>query len=88
MIGYKSNLAVYEIGVGYMPPRKKPCLIVKCGNTETKYASFNDEYSAREFMNIFASFVGAPLINWNGDDIPMGLVEDLDKCLGDIINDI
>lgn len=79
MIGYKSGIAIYEIGVSYMPTRKKPCLVVRVGNTETKYATFNNEESARAFMNIFAMFTGAPLIDWNGDNIPAGLVEDNEK---------
>jgi len=58
MIGYQC-MGV-SIGVETeMPYRKKPCLVVKKGNTGTKYASFNNMESAQEFMNIFAEFVGA-----------------------------
>ena len=64
-----------EIGVSYMPYRTKPCLVVCDGNAVTKYASFNNEYAAREFMDMFADFVGMPRIDWNGDDVPWGLLK-------------
>lgn len=46
------------IGVHTMPQRKKPCLVVMKGNEVVKYASFNNDYAAKEFMDIFAQFLG------------------------------
>lgn len=66
MIGYKLNNDKV-IGVDFLPGRVKPCLVVVDGNCETKYASFNNEYSAMEFMDIFADAVGAPKIDWKND---------------------
>lgn len=42
MIGY--SLGDTTIGVAYMPPRIKPCLVIQKGNVLTKVASFNDQY--------------------------------------------
>jgi hypothetical protein len=36
--------------------RKKPVLAVTKGNCATKYASFNSEKAAEEFMNILCDF--------------------------------
>lgn len=52
------------IGVTDMPYRKKPCLVVQEGNTLTKYASFNNEESAYEFMDLFCEFMGVERIDW------------------------
>lgn len=41
-----------------MPNRKKKCLCVERGNTLTKYATFNNDKSADEFLRILAEFVG------------------------------
>ena len=41
------------------PARKKPCLVVNDGKSITKYASFNNEMAALEFMEILADFVSA-----------------------------
>lgn len=76
MIGFKDCYRRIKIGVAYMPHRKKPCLVIQHGNTVCKYASFNDEYCARAFMDILADFMGYPKFDWNGDDIPIGLRED------------
>lgn len=56
-----------RIGAADLPGRKKPCLIVDTtkGRSKyqhdpciTKYASFNNELSASEFMMILAEFMG------------------------------
>lgn len=54
------------IGVATMPYRKKLCLVVEEGNTLTKYATFNNDESAYEFMNLFADFMGIERIDWFG----------------------
>ena len=54
------------IGVSTMPNRKKLCLVVSSGNCITKYATFNNEEAACEFMDIFADFIGAERIEWFG----------------------
>lgn len=45
--------------VDMKPARKKPCLCVIKGNVITKYASFNNEQSSDEFMDVLAQFTGA-----------------------------
>ena len=52
------------IGVACMPYRKKPCLVVQEGNELTKYASFNNDESAYEFMDLFCDFMGVERIDW------------------------
>ena len=52
------------IGVSTMPYRKKLCLVVEEGNTITKYATFNNEEAAYEFMDLFADFTGVERIEW------------------------
>jgi len=56
-----------RIGAMYLPGRKKPCLVVDTtrGRTKhqhnpciTKYASFNNDFAASEFMMILAEFMG------------------------------
>ena len=47
-----------RIGVYNMPYRIKPCLCVQDGNRLTKYATFNNDLAAHEFMKILAEFVG------------------------------
>lgn len=42
----------------WSPLRKKPVLAVTKGNCATKYASFNSEKAAEEFMNILCAFIG------------------------------
>lgn len=67
MIGYKKRTDEETvIGVSTMPYRKKLCLVVEKGNTLTKYATFNNEEAAYEFMDIFADFIGAERIDWFG----------------------
>ena len=76
MLGYVKNIKGerYAIGVEYLPERIKPCLMARIGNVTIKCASFNDAEAARYFMNFLADFLGAPPIDWAGDDIPMGLL--------------
>ena len=68
MNGYKTRIGnrSIAIGVSIMPYRKKLCLVVEEGNTLTKYATFNNEQSAYEFMDIFADFISAKRIEWFG----------------------
>ena len=55
-----SNQTDIRIGVMDMSPaRKKPCLVVMDGNKVVKYASFNNDMAADEFMDILADFIGA-----------------------------
>lgn len=54
------------IGISTMPYRKKLCLVVKEGNTLTKYATFNNEDAAYDFMDIFCDFMGVERIDWFG----------------------
>ena len=58
MIGIKDNNTGKVIGVSHMPYRKKLCLTVDDGNVLIKYATFNNEESAEEFMRILAEFMG------------------------------
>ena len=77
MILYQSeyNGKKIEIGIAYLTDRKRPCLVIRSNRNEiAKYASFNNEDAAREFMDIFADFLGMPRIDWTGDDIPWGLL--------------
>ena len=76
MILCSSGNCKKEIGIGYIPYRLKPCLVIREGNAITKYASFNNTESAREFMDAFTEFLGMPKIDWTGDDIPWGLMHD------------
>lgn len=57
-----------KIGMMHMPYRKKPCLVVDTTGGRSKYqndpcvckyASFNSELAASEFMMILAEFVNA-----------------------------
>lgn len=70
MIGYEKRIGDKKlfIGISTMPYRKKLCLVVGEGNCLTKYATFNNDYSAHEFMDIFADFIGAERIDWFGRD--------------------
>lgn len=54
------------IGISTMPYRKKLCLVVEEGNTLTKYATFNNEKAAYDFMDIFCDFMGVERIDWFG----------------------
>ena len=48
-----------SIGEYKITERKKPCLGVMKDNQLVIYGQFHDEYSAEEFMNILAEFIGA-----------------------------
>ena len=54
------------IGVSTMPYRKKLCLVVEEGNARTKYATFNNNESAYEFMDLFCDFMGVEKADWFG----------------------
>lgn len=56
--GIRNDNLDMTIGVGTMPNRKKLCLIIQEGNCETKYATFNNDESAKEFMEKLANMVG------------------------------
>ena len=56
MIGFSNNHIT--IGIDAMPYRKKFCLVIQEGNSEIKYASFNNDEAAYEFMKKFAEFLG------------------------------
>ena len=57
MILTNTNTGV-SIGVYNMPYRKKPCLAIREGNVLTKYASFNNNFAAAEFMKKLRNFIG------------------------------
>lgn len=45
------------IGIDTTPNRKKLCLVIQEGNCITKYASFNNHESAKEFMEKLTKLV-------------------------------
>ena len=64
----KNSITGVRIGAMDLPGLKKPCLVVDTtkGTTKyqhtnciAKYASFNNDLAASEFMMILAEFVGA-----------------------------
>ncbi len=55
----ENNITGIRIGVYTLPQRTKPCLCVEKGNCLTKYATFNNDLAANDFMEILAEFVGA-----------------------------
>lgn len=57
IFGIKNCQKGITIGIDKMPNRKKLCLVVEEGNTETKYATFNNDYSAYEFMKKLMNLV-------------------------------
>jgi hypothetical protein len=68
MVGIKKRIGERKltIGVSSMPYRKKACLVVEEGNRLTKYATFNNDESAYEFMDLFCDFIGVERIEWFG----------------------
>lgn len=68
MTGYSKRIGDRKISIGIstMPYRKKLCLVVEEGNCCTKYATFNNDEAATEFMGIFADFIGAERFEWFG----------------------
>lgn len=56
MLYVKGDLAIGKMNL--IPMRKKPCLVVREGNTITKVASFNSEETAEWFMKKFGEFLG------------------------------
>lgn len=63
--GIRNDNLDRTIGVGTMPNRKKLCLIIQEGNCETKYATFNNNESATEFMIKLAEMVG---LEWSDEE--------------------
>jgi len=79
MIGYGFNNNRF-IAVGYLlPQRKKPCLLMVKDNTITKLATFNNEDAARAFFDFYAEINHCERIDWEGDDIPVGLRLEAEK---------
>ena len=68
MVGISKRVGEQKltIGVSTMPYRKKLCLVVEEGNTLTKYATFNNEEAAYEFMDLFCDFMGVERVDWFG----------------------
>jgi hypothetical protein len=68
MVGIKKRIGERKmtIGVSSMPYRKKACLVVEEGNRLTKYATFNNDEAAYEFMDLFCDFMGVERIEWFG----------------------
>ena len=64
MYGFKKNGV--SIVACNMPYRKKACLCIQRKNSICKYATFNNDTSAKVFMDILADFIGAEKINWEG----------------------
>lgn len=64
LCGIKNEQLDRTIGVDTMPYRKKLCLVIQEGNQITKYATFNNNESAKEFMIKFAETVG---LDWESD---------------------
>lgn len=60
--GIRSDKLDRTVGVDFMPYRKKLCLVIEEGNCETKYATFNNDESAKEFMKKLAEMVG---LDWS-----------------------
>lgn len=58
LFGIKNESLDMTVGVDVLPYRKKLCLVIQEGNTEIKYASFNNDESAREFMEKLVQIVG------------------------------
>ena len=54
LVNSKTNTA---IGVFDIPGRKKPCLCIRQGNALIKYASFNNDLAATEFMEKLSEFI-------------------------------
>lgn len=48
-----------SIGSFKFPDRKKPCLCIQEGAKIVIYGTFNNDYSANEFMNKLGEFIGA-----------------------------
>jgi len=64
-----NKLSGVKIGVWDMSPaRKRPCLVVVKDNCVTKYALFNNDFAAVEFMNILADFVEAERVEVGQDE--------------------
>ena len=69
MLGIENKEKDLSIGVAYMHYRKKPCLVVRRGNVQTKYASFNDIESAYLFLDEFTELLNMPKQDWRKEII-------------------
>lgn len=71
MTGYEKRIGDRKIaiGLGILPDRKRPCLLVREDNVTTKCASFNDLETAYMFFELFADFIGAERIEWFGREV-------------------
>lgn len=87
IIGYTNSEKDISVGIGYMPPRQRPCLIVKQGHQYVKYASFNNEYLAVKFMDMLAELCDFQKIDWLADDIPWGFRADMNNWEGGATNE-
>ena len=47
------------VAESWEPIRKKPVLAIRHGVQSIKFASFNNEEAAKQFMDLLAQFVGA-----------------------------
>lgn len=72
MIGYGYDGKMY--GIEYIPPRRKPCLVVQKKGVRMKIASFDNAAKARVFLDFMADLYGMQKVDWMGDDIPVGLM--------------
>ena len=79
MIGYGNRDKFY--GVEYINNYKKPCLVIKNGNVYEEIASFNNAEAARKFLDFLAEIYGFEKVDWNGADIPIGLLKDSDSWI-------
>lgn len=60
MLFENSNAGIAIGTMSMKPARKKPCLVVKVGNTVTKVASFNNDEAAVWFFKKFKEFMEVP----------------------------
>ena len=70
MMVIKNEKTGVSIAATHMPFRKKMCLTIIEGNTETKYATFNNDEAAEEFMKKLVEFVCGLKkgFNWEGEE--------------------
>lgn len=57
MYGIRNDTLDMTISIDTTPNRKKLCLVIQEGNCITKYASFNNHESAKEFMEKLTKLV-------------------------------
>ena len=81
MTGYQKRVEgrKLSIGIATIPNRKKLCLVVSDGNVITKYATFTNNESAYEFMDIFADFIDVERHEWFGRGVDGWFDEEVDE---------